>query len=100
MEEMERQLIRRVLETVRDSEEALEVGESWILLVSEDELTDAEERRERDLLDDILSELDMSDKYAAVVQRPPTSQLVTGDSDDVELRRADGEVGMGIERIR
>lgn len=94
----QKNLIRFVLQKI-DSD-AIEVGESWILIVSPVDISKAEAREARDEFDELLSEAGMSESFAPTVQRPPTSQVITGDNDEVTLREADGEVGVGIERIQ
>lgn len=91
-------MMRVVLRDIEPDD--LEIGESWILIVSLVEVGKSEERDARDAIDELLSEAGVSDSFVPTVQRPPTSQLITGNSDGVELRRAEGKVGIGIERIR
>lgn len=93
----QKRMVRFVFQDIEP--EDLEVGESWILLVSPVEVGESEEREARDMIDELLSETGMSDSFVPTVQRPPTSQVMTGNSGEVKLRRVEGKVGIGIERM-
>lgn len=98
-----RSILPKVAEDIESDDPSMEVGESYIILYAdEDDLSEREIRESKDAIDEVIGELEPERRqyFAAVVQKPATSQVVNPETGERHLeKREDADIGLGFQRI-
>jgi hypothetical protein len=99
LDKKQKNALKIILQNIRnDTSEHMEVGETYILLHSNE---DSERKISKcvDEIDGLISEFNLDDRLVAVSQRPPTTRVLDPSSGEEKLKRMKGSVGVGFERI-
>ena len=92
-------LLKRIFTDIKNSNnKTMEYGESMIFMSGTE--SEKEIRKILDEIDALLAEIGIDNTYAAISQKPGTTQSYTPSTNTTNLKKIEhGEIGIGIERI-